>query len=443
MPSNICEFCKSKLVIATHFKKQCIKSNEILLKYFNIKNHEPPEKEFTKLTVLEKLEINSGLTYKEEEFLEKEEWISENFDDEEKFDDNSLRNEHFEENDSNYSVMTINDDEEFINEDKLENSWDENYEICDEQNINDDHEKSLGNKYNFSEIYEENSMSLDKNDKIYNSNSENLTKVDENSSKSTISDDTIYKNANVNSNTSKTDLPKSKLSKLPESDIVESCNTMIVKSKTRLHSVNSELIDSSNCIINKLNKGNKSKLYNANNKEPIPVFSIAPESDNDNNDTVTGKTKSKNLSAALDESLNVERFKIFNGKRVTYHKKCAICGKMQQNLKQHMYTHTGVKVHTCSYCGKGFSQLGNFKNHLNIHTGNKPYSCTFSQCNKSFAEPNSLKMHMISHTGDKKYHCNICDKYFGYSHTLSAHKATHSLEKNYKCEECNKAFGSA
>lgn len=316
----------------------------------------------------------------------------------------------------NFQKKKLEDDFDKIGEDE---EYIVNLDLSQEQVDSDTTET------NFSEIHEDPVEIIVQNSNQNDSDNGNLSEIDEDNSKST---EDVYEN-NIFS--------KTKSFEQNHNPNIELSSNQDDFSKS--HKKKQDLLENSDSVVINLPAKVKSKTTNTTDKEPIPVFTISSEAGISESDT--GKLKSKKLSAAIDETLNVKRFKIFHGKRITYHKKCSICGKMQQNLKQHMYTHTKEKNHTCSYCGKGFSQIGNFKNHLNTHTGNKPYTCTL--CIKSFAEPNSLKMHMVSHSGDKKYHCDICGKNFGYSHTLSAHKATHSLEKNYKCPKCNKAFGSA
>lgn len=41
---------------------------------------------------------------------------------------------------------------------------------------------------------------------------------------------------------------------------------------------------------------------------------------------------------------NSDSFKMISGKKVTYHTKCKICGKMQQNMKQHQRIHSGTHL---------------------------------------------------------------------------------------------------
>ena len=40
-----------------------------------------------------------------------------------------------------------------------------------------------------------------------------------------------------------------------------------------------------------------------------------------------------------------------------------------------MRTHSGVRPHTCSTCGKAFSQSGHLTSHMRTHSGERPFQC--------------------------------------------------------------------
>lgn len=158
------------------------------------------------------------------------------------------------------------------------------------------------------------------------------------------------------------------------------------------------------------------------------------ESDNVNDNVV-----SQNASEIRNvELVKAESVIIHEGGVKRYKKKCPICGVLQQNLKQHMNVHSGVRKHVCSFCGKAFSQRGNLTCHLNIHTGHKPHKC--DQCGKSFSDPTGLKMHKINHSDEANFQCSLCQTTFRYKHSLQTHLRSHRNERNHACTYCDMAF---
>ncbi|XP_058456582.1 zinc finger protein 771-like [Malaya genurostris] len=142
-----------------------------------------------------------------------------------------------------------------------------------------------------------------------------------------------------------------------------------------------------------------------------------------------GKNKKvQNNSEFVDSKSSIKKYK----------KECPVCHVPQQNLKQHMDVHSGIKKHVCQFCNKAFAQRGNLTCHLNIHTGNKPHKC--EQCGKSFGDPTSLKSHKINHTDETIFQCDICNKKFKYRHSLRTHIRSHNDDRRHACTFCSMAF---
>ena len=93
----------------------------------------------------------------------------------------------------------------------------------------------------------------------------------------------------------------------------------------------------------------------------------------------------------------------------------------------HEMSHTGGKLHKCSYCSKSFLQSSSKKNHEMTHTGEKPHTCNF--CSKSFSQLGTKKRHEMTHTGEKSHKCSFCSKYFIQLYVKKQHEMTHTGEK--------------
>lgn len=59
--------------------------------------------------------------------------------------------------------------------------------------------------------------------------------------------------------------------------------------------------------------------------------------------------------------------------------------------------------HQCKYCHKMLSSKQNLREHVYIHTGEKPYTCREQSCALRFRQGSQLSAHKRIHTAIKSY----------------------------------------
>ena len=125
---------------------------------------------------------------------------------------------------------------------------------------------------------------------------------------------------------------------------------------------------------------------------------------------------------------------------------CTICGlgsKTMQALNLHMkYKHTGEKPHVCSECGYKFVARSSLLHHTRIvHEKQKRFSCPEDSCNYMAATNQDLKQHIERHTGVKPYDCALCDTKFYTKYEKKRHiAAVHEKVRPINCSYCPKTF---
>lgn len=82
---------------------------------------------------------------------------------------------------------------------------------------------------------------------------------------------------------------------------------------------------------------------------------------------------------------------------------------------------SGLKLYTCTFCGKNVGDRSKLLEHERVHTGERPFPCTM--CPFRFKRKCHLKRHMDTHLKDRRFKCNIfpCLQYFTDKRELGSH----------------------
>ncbi|XP_075160351.1 uncharacterized protein LOC142233337 [Haematobia irritans] len=123
---------------------------------------------------------------------------------------------------------------------------------------------------------------------------------------------------------------------------------------------------------------------------------------------------------------------------------CEICKKPveENDVAEHMKTHSNTKTYVCEICNTVFSQKSQYNVHMRMHTGERPFQCRI--CCQTFAHSSVLKLHIRRHTGEKPFSCLLCkDDEVAFSqlaHLKTHMKKIHQQLKPYICEGCHAFF---
>ncbi|XP_055523116.1 zinc finger protein 665-like [Wyeomyia smithii] len=121
--------------------------------------------------------------------------------------------------------------------------------------------------------------------------------------------------------------------------------------------------------------------------------------------------------------------------------RCEVCSKtflkkafLTAHVAKAHPSEDGPVPFACDVCKKTFSSSYHLKNHQMIHTNDRPQQC--NQCGASFRQKQQLKVHMYQHTG-KPFKCQFCPAAFGIRARLKAHQ-----DKNHQGEQQQQANNS-
>ena len=119
------------------------------------------------------------------------------------------------------------------------------------------------------------------------------------------------------------------------------------------------------------------------------------------------------------------------------------CGRQystKYSLQRHCFvSHYKSKRFTCKVCKKTLSSNQNLKEHLYTHSNEKPLTCSYPDCGKIFRQSSQLSNHKHVHEYALKHRAKLSTKYVRVTFTQLTDLLSHSLEA-YELTEIDKSI---
>ncbi|GFU33008.1 kelch-like protein 17 [Nephila pilipes] len=122
---------------------------------------------------------------------------------------------------------------------------------------------------------------------------------------------------------------------------------------------------------------------------------------------------------------------------------CEYCERrfaLKSCLNKHLASHSEDRPFLCDTCGFSTKYQWHLFSHMRMHTG-EVFHCPFPNCEYSTPNKSQLGTHHRTHTAVRSHICSICGRAFGEKSHLVRHERIHLEEKPFKCEHCD--YGSS
>jgi uncharacterized Zn-finger protein len=114
-----------------------------------------------------------------------------------------------------------------------------------------------------------------------------------------------------------------------------------------------------------------------------------------------------------------------------------------KNLKVHSDSHVEQPQYECHHCGIRLKYHNSMRRHVRSHFEPKPFGCDVPDCEEKFRNISDARAHVKAHrieTGRSLIHtCTICGKSFSQKKVLTQHYKIHG-DASFQCDQCPAVF---